>query len=67
MSWATLSAGPAWLAWGAGALATTAVVTGIAFTRRRKNVCAANPAAKACSVRNNSPDAGACACAPSSP
>lgn len=66
MRWASLGAGPAWLAVGLGALATTAVVSGIGFRRRRQNACTAKPAARAC-VRAGSPDAGACGCAPGKP
>jgi hypothetical protein len=64
MSWDGLNAGPAWLALGFGALAT-AVLTGMWILRRRQNVCAATPTAKACSISTDSSDAGACGCASS--
>lgn len=75
MSWETLAAGPAILPLGVGALAA-AVLIGIWFMQRRKSAClvkpeaqagscAAKPAANACAVSTDDPDAGACGCAPS--
>lgn len=67
MSWDTLSTGPVWLPWGVGALATAALVMAAWFMLRRKNACPATPAAPACSVGGDSPEAGSCGCAPSKP